>query len=660
MNGLASERALSRHELWYGRDEEPPKRELVQAGELTVELEGPQIRTVRVGDVEILRAVYMAVRDEEWMTVEGSVSGLELERGEREFASSFAMTHRQGPVSFDWTGRIEGDRSGTVSFQLDGVALTPFRYCRIGFCLLHPPKEYAGQTYHGRSPDGLLEGTLPLAIGPQRFEDGLDWPLFDSVSELDVSLASGLRVQMLFEGDLFEMEDQRNWTDASFKTYCTPLKLGYPFDASTGQRFSQKVTIRVSGRPSSKSAGRDLPPRVEFDIDAGRPLPPIGLGLPRSAEHQSQGETDLLARAHPSHLRVDLDLAREGWIARLAAGADAAGAIGCPLEVAAFAEGDGQLDRLVTELGAAPPARLLVFTRGHQVSSPEMTAHARRVCSEQGLRVPVIGGTDGWFAELNRDRPDTGTMDGVVYSVTPQVHTFDEESIAQSLEAQPETVRTALTFAAGLPILVGPVTLRPRDPIETEPPDGGTGSLPFSVDPRQSSLFAAAWTVGSISALAQAGAASLTYYETVGCRGIIPGDGPLPPRGLFAAAAPGGAYAIFHVFADVLELGPRATVLRCEPGVPSELAALALRSDDRLRVLIANLTPAPLSVAIDPAGAVEIGLRLLDETTAGEALADPLAYRERSATPLTSTELAAPIELAPFAVARLDGRLPGH
>ena len=462
---------------------------------------------------------------------------------------------------------------------------------------------------------------------------------------------------MLFEGDLFEMEDQRNWTDASFKTYCTPLKLGYPFDASTGQRFSQKVTIHVSGRPSSTSAGADLVPRVKFDIDAGRPLPPIGLGLPRAAEPQSEGETALLAHAHPSHLRVDLDLTREGWIAQLANGADAADAIGCSLEVAAFAESDGQLDQLVTELPARTPARVLVFTRGQQVSSPEMTAHARRLCSEQGLRVPVIGGTDGWFAELNRDRPDTSTMDGLVYSVTPQVHTFDEESIAQSLEAQPETVRTAVTFAAGLPILVGPVTLRPRDPIETEPPNGGTGSLPFSVDPRQSSLFAAAWTVGSISALAQAGAASLTYYETVGCRGIIPGDGPLPPREVFAAAAPGGAYAVFHVFADVLEFGPQARVLRCE-GVPSKLAALALRSADRLRVLIANLTPAPLSVVVDPAGAVEIGIRLLDATTALAALADPLAYRERSATPVTSG--AAPIELAPFAVARLDGRLPGH
>ncbi|HEY6397406.1 MAG TPA: hypothetical protein VIX82_08145, partial [Solirubrobacteraceae bacterium] len=305
MSSLASEHRLTRHELWYGRDEEPPEREIVQAGELTVELEGPQIRTVRAGDVEILRGVYMAVRDEEWGTVAGSVSGLELSRGEGEFATTFEMTHRQPPLSFNWRGRIEGDRSGTITFQLDGVALTAFRYCRIGFCLLHPPSECAGQRYHGRSPSGPVEGTLPLAIGPQLFERALYWPLFPSVSELELSLVSGVQVQMLFEGDLFEMEDQRNWTDASLKTYCTPQELGYPFDASTGQRFSQKVTIHVSGRPARARAVSDLP-RVTFDIDGGRPLPPVGLCLPRAADRHSAAETRLLARAHPSHLRVDL------------------------------------------------------------------------------------------------------------------------------------------------------------------------------------------------------------------------------------------------------------------------------------------------------------------------------------------------------------------
>ena len=659
MTSPGSELALTRRELWYGRDTDPPERKLVQAGGLTVELEGPQVRKVYAGDVEILRGVYMAIRDEEWGTVGGSVTGLEVQRGNGGFAASFTVTHRHPPISFDWTGRIEGDGSGTVSFQFDGVALTAFRYCRIGFCLLHPPSEYAGQHYRGRTSDGPLEGTLPLMIGPQRIEGGIDVPLFPSVSELEVALVSGLKVQMLFEGDLFEVEDQRNWTDASFKTYCTPLSLGYPFEASSGQRFSQRVTIRVQGREVTRRVALDAA-RLTFDVDDERPLPPIGLCLPRATSHHSSAETNLLACAHPRHLRIDLDLADDDWRGRLAAGADTAEALGSLLEVAAFAESAAQLEQLVIELADKPSVRLLVFSRGHRTSQATMTAAARRMCRQYGVDVPIFGGTDRWFAELNRDRPDTTAIDGVVYSITPQVHTFDEESIAQSLEAQPATVATAMTFAAGLPILVGPVTLRPRDPIEAEQSNAATQYLPFSVDPRQASLFAAAWTVGSISALAQGGAASLTYYETVGLRGIIPGDGPLPPRELFAAAPPGGAYATFHVFADVLELGPQTAVLGGQSGPTSELATLGLRSGDHVRCLIANLKPAPLSVVMDSGGFAELGLRVLDETTAIEAVADPLAYRRRLATPLTSRDGAVHIDLAPFAVARIDGRMTGR
>ncbi len=657
MNSAASAHQLSKQELWYGRTQEPLERREVLAGELTVELEATQIRAVRAADIEILRGVYMAVRDEQWGTVAGQITDLETSCGEGEFSTTFSMSHQQSPLSFDWKGRIAGDRSGTITFGLEGVARSAFRYSRIGFCLLHPPSECAGQRYRGRSSNGTVEGTLPLSVGPQVFEREVYWPLFASVSELELELRSGLTVHMRFEGDLFEMEDQRNWTDASFKTYCTPQELGYPFDASSGQRFSQKVTIHVSGRPRKRRTA-SRPTQVTFDPDESRPLPPIGFCLPRTLERHTAAETTLLSRAHPRHLRVDLDLAADRWSARLAGAVAVGNSLGCQLEVAAFAENENQIDQLVADLTAAPLARLLMFTRGEEMSDPAWTARARRLCKDHGLAIPVIGGTDLWFAELNRDRPDTDAMDGLVYSITPQVHTFDEESIAQSLEAQPDSVKTTIGFAGGLPVTVGPVTLRPRDPIEFEPATPEAGSLPFSVDPRQSSLFAAAWTVGSISALAQAGAASLTYYETSGCRGIIPGDGPVPARGLFAGAPPGGAYAIFHVFADVLELGSTTRLVRCESSRPSQVAALALRASDRLRLLIANLTPAPVNFVVDPALVEPVATRLLDETTALEALVDPLAYRERSDG--FGDPLGEPVTLAPFGLARLDGHLPGH
>ena len=35
----------------------------------------------------------------------------------------------------------------------------------------------------------------------------------------------GATVDIVFGGEIFEMEDQRNWSDASYKTYCVPLGL---------------------------------------------------------------------------------------------------------------------------------------------------------------------------------------------------------------------------------------------------------------------------------------------------------------------------------------------------------------------------------------------------------------------------------------------------
>ena len=43
-----------------------------------------------------------------------------------------------------------------------------------------------------------------------------------AIRTLSHEAAPGLSVSCRLEGDTFEMEDQRNWTDASFKTYVRP------------------------------------------------------------------------------------------------------------------------------------------------------------------------------------------------------------------------------------------------------------------------------------------------------------------------------------------------------------------------------------------------------------------------------------------------------
>ena len=208
----------------------------MRAGPLVAQLEGADLRYVRLGDVELVRRLYVAVRDQNWGTVPMTLSNVELDAREDSFRLIFDARHTEREVDFRWRGELAGGADGSLDYSLDGVAESDFRYNRIGFCILHPA-ENAGRRYRARTPDGMLEDTLPDTIGVQRIVDGLPAPIFPSFEELEVEVAGGLWARFELEGDLFEMEDQRNWTDASFKTYSTPLRLGFPHEGNKGARI---------------------------------------------------------------------------------------------------------------------------------------------------------------------------------------------------------------------------------------------------------------------------------------------------------------------------------------------------------------------------------------------------------------------------------------
>src|SRR5262249_27588042 len=101
-------------------------------------------------------------------------------------------------------------------------------------------------------------------------------------------------------------------------------------------------------------------------------------------------------------------------------------------------------------------------------------------------------------------------------------------------------------------------------------------------------LFGAAWTVGSLKYLIEGGAAALTYYETVGWRGLVETEGGAPVPRLFPSR-PGMIFPVYWVFLDLA--GWRdAAVLRCDSSGPRRVIGLALRRGARTRAILANLT----------------------------------------------------------------------
>jgi hypothetical protein len=461
-------------------------------------------------------------------------------------------------------------------------------------------------------------------------------------------------------GETFEMEDQRNWTDASYKTYCRPLEKPFPFEVRAGDWIEQTVEIRLLGEATPRGLSRgDAVPTLEMGTT---PLsrPAIGLGQASDETPLSGKEREHLRLLRPAHLRVDLHLGQEGHGSRLEQAGETAAAVGAALELALHLTDDGEaeLRRLaweLTDLGARV-ARVLVFHESETSTSAPWGELVRRVLGPSLPGTPVGLGTDAFFTQLNRQRPDPGVADCLTYSINPQVHAFDEASMVETLEAQTMTVTSARAFAAGGAVVVSPVTLRMRfNPDATGPePAPLPETLPPSVDPRQMSLFLAAWTVGSVRALAEGGAASVTFYETTGWRGVMerPGGSPLPEQ---FPSVPGAVFPVFHALADVNE-EPEGQLLSLRSSSPLSTQGLAVRHLGRHRVLVANLEAETRRVRCTGLPeARSFLLRSLDPSSVEEATRAPEDFRRRFGATVASSEAGTlELELAPFAVATLE------
>jgi hypothetical protein len=634
--------------LLYGADAPLPARVPLRAGPLSLDYLAGDLRSIRLGAREIIRRIYVAVRDHNWGTVPATLSDEHVEVGEDSFTITYLAIHRRGPVHFRWDCRIAGGPDGTITFSMDGAAESVFRRNRIGICLLHPDGA-AGDALRVEHVDGSSEGgVFPRTIAPHQ-------PFLD-IAALAHEAAPGCWVELRFAGDTFEMEDQRNWTDGSFKTYSTPLSLPLPVSVAPGDRVVQSVILSLRGalpsaEPAEPAAGRAVALTVE--PGQGRALPAIGLGVARAGEPLTPAELGRLRALRPAHLRAELRLGDTGWPALLRRAAAEAAALAAPLELALIiGDAEGELAALAAELAALRPAvaRWLVFSAGSATSDGAMVRRARAALAALTPGAAFGGGALASFVELNRGRPPAADLDVVAYAVTPQVHAFDLDSLAENLAPQLETLTSARALYPGLPIAVGPLTLRPqRNPAATGPEElPPAGELPPGVDPRQLSLFGAGWTLGSIAYLAAGGAASATFYETAGWRGVMErAEGsPLPER---FPSTPGAVFPLYHVLAEVAEFAG-GVALTVRSGDPLRVVALALEHGPRRRLIAANLTAEP-QVARIIGFASPAWVRLLDAESAAAAGLEPERLRRPANGRRVSAEEHLALDLPPFAIA---------
>jgi hypothetical protein len=565
----------------------------LRAGPLRLVFDRGGLRWIRLGEREILRGIYVAVREAGWATVPAELEDLEITAGPESFRVRFTARHRRGPVRFDWEGLVEGAPDGSLSFAMEGAAASTFLRNRIGFCVLHPIEECAGRPCIIETVDGdRAESVFPALVAPHQ--------PFRNLRAILHEVTPGVEVQVRMDGETFETEDQRNWSDASFKTYGTPLHLPFPVEVREGTPLSQAVRVSLFGvttepvREAAATVPGALPKKrnsaepVIVRVDPARSvaLPAIGLGGAGFAELNGAD----LGRLRPlrlAHVRADLHLESPGWAASLARAAANARALDVPLEAALFLPDDPRaaLRDLAGRAGSlrSRVASWLLFRASDGLTADGSAALAREALQAVDPGARFGGGTDRSFVELNRRPPsrDEG-LDLLVFALNPQVHAFDDATLVENLATPRWIADTARAFAGGTPLGISPVTLRPReDPRPASSREAG--ERPLTDDPRQSTAFAAAWTLGFVAAAADAGFASLTLFELVGPRGVT---------------QEGEAFPVLRALAD-LAARPGAAALHACSRRPERVQALALGSREGVRLFLANVTLEPHPVRVE-------------------------------------------------------------
>ncbi|MEO8667076.1 MAG: hypothetical protein ABI399_01055 [Bauldia sp.] len=641
----------------YGTEEPAPEQRVLTAGPVTATLENGMLRWIKIGEAEVIRAVAFLIRDRNWSTATPEITDLAIDESGGGFKVRFTARCPTLDGAFVWRGAFTGTPDGTVTCSGTGSPEGDgFQTGRTGFVILHPLAGFVGKKLAVEHVDGsVTRARVPAEIIPDQ-----PWLL---VRGLTHDPMNGVTATIRMEGDSWETEDHRNWTDASFKTYCRPLALPYPYKIAKGEEVRHTVTLKFSGKLPGKPAAAPGPVTVKLGAAKGR-MPAVGLSVLPENSKAALKAAKLVKMAGVQHLNCRIDLRRRGWEKPLGDYARLAKETGAALVLEVIIPGKG---KTAAEIGAAAkavraaklrPVAVFVTPAAHLLSDPPGTPFPTGVPSYEELaretrkafrNVRVGGGMMSNFTELNRTKPPKKTFDFISHATSGLVHAADDRSVMETLESVGYIIGSTQAMIGRTPYRIGPSNIgnsfNPYGADYTANPDNVRVTMARS-EPRHRGLFGAAWHLGYLSQAAAGGLEAATVAAPVGDFGIAYAklDHAQP---WFDTAKGAKVYPLYHVIKGLAAAAGAKRVL-AESSDTGRVRTVAWRKGKATHVWLANLRPVAVDVNLRGLATGKAQLFLLDETTFEDAARDPAfgdgtrAFKGRSLT------------LPPFAVARLD------
>jgi hypothetical protein len=498
------------------------------AGAWSLKLRDDELAEISYNNKLILRSVRALIRDQDWNTpsiIVDEVTQTENQLAVKISSSGFGALFT-GTVKFSVVADV-------AEIEMSLVSNSDYLANRIGLNLLHPPSLAGTKLSVLHSNRETEQSIFPVKISPnQPVMDiaGLGWRQGD------------LNVNLALSGDVFEMEDQRNWTDASYKTYSRPLSLPFPYPVASGETISQKLLMVVIQDAEAEQPKPSSNTKVVLTQQGSFPSIQLGAATHPLATNESTQQNDLSALP----ILVEVDLRTNNWKAALSAVAKTEAGIDlriiCPVAVQEI-----DFSELLDQIEPLKILRVAIFDSEQHIWLEQISSQLVNSMQSRGMSATHLAGARSHFTELNRNFtkvPDTCA--GLTFSITPLFHALNTEQLVESIAMQRLVTEQAVAMADGKEVHVGPVTLRPRfNNVATKAPEIpavqdlslGYGAQWFgSDDSRQQNPELAAWTIASAAAIGVAGVNSITFFEERGPRGIQSDKGDPYPAFLAVSA----------------------------------------------------------------------------------------------------------------------------
>ena len=529
-----------------------PSQPHLKVGDFDLAVVAGGLNAVRWHGVEVLRGVHCLIRDENWATFAPENCGTTMSTDTDPSQGTFRQTFELGSsAAVDLT--VRADHAGRLELAVEITAKRDFLSNRTGLVVLHPIRDVAGTKLTVLHPDQSETQTeFPKLISPGQ-------PI-SNIAALSHRIGD-VAVRVTLSGDVFEMEDQRNWSDASFKTYCRPLALPYPFRVLKGEVIRQKLTLQVEAAAGFVAADQSNNSKVTtVQMVSPTKIPEILLAV-ESDWLPDAGAFEGVRHLMPAGLLVRV-YAGDADARPVTSVVQAARRISdlIDLEIVLSAGDPSEtLLRMAAELDAAGLSPRRVFAlpidwmRSYQPGEapPLATLETCIVAAAAAFPNAQIGaGMMTNFTEMNRNRPRSGFGHFVTHGNTAIVHAADDTSVWQTLEALPHIFESAQAIAAGRAYRLGLVSIGMR----SNPYGNGLVSNPdrqqiamTGEDPRQTTTFAAAYAIGAAVAAAIANVEAMALAAPLGRFGVMRSTGPSI-----------AVFPIFHAIRALIQISGKA------------------------------------------------------------------------------------------------------